>query len=260
MRTHFFETRNAERVMQRAHSALRCLALALVLAVQPASADLGQLLSKLTAFANDAADAVAAPVHAIEHSLYTPPPAERAEEEEDSWEGGRQLTEAKKPKRKFCNTTTYSLKGDYAYEACGSFCKQAKATNHCKCKPAASKHNLSTRPRSRHPSRPAPRQSASARRAPFARRPKPRRPAAAQRRPRPPRRPKNLPKKPPRRRAAGWAKRARRRRSRRRSAWPAAREPARPRALPSRSGRAVAPRFVGTHETHTADRSAAARL
>merc|ERR1711924_26769 len=48
---------------------------------------------------------------------------------------GRLLAEEKKPKRKFCNTTTYALKGDYAYEACGAFCKQAKAANHCKfCK------------------------------------------------------------------------------------------------------------------------------
>merc|ERR1719506_570433 len=48
---------------------------------------------------------------------------------------GRQLAEAQKPKRKFCNTSAYSLKGDYAYEACGTFCKQAKAANHCKfCK------------------------------------------------------------------------------------------------------------------------------
>merc|ERR1719224_355989 len=57
-----------------------------------------------------------------------PPPAE-------DHTPGRLLAEEKKPKRKFCNTTTYSLKGDYAYEACGAFCKQAKATNHCKfCK------------------------------------------------------------------------------------------------------------------------------
>ena len=40
-----------------------------------------------------------------------------------------------KPKRKFCNTSAFSLKGDYAYEACGTFCKQAKAVNHCKCAP-----------------------------------------------------------------------------------------------------------------------------
>lgn len=47
---------------------------------------------------------------------------------------GRFLKETK-PKRKFCNTTQYALKGDYAYEACGAFCKQAKAPNHCKfCK------------------------------------------------------------------------------------------------------------------------------
>ena len=54
---------------------------------------------------------------------YTPPPAE------DSTPG-RLLAEEKKPKRKFCNTTTYHLKGDYAYEACGAFCKAAKASNH----------------------------------------------------------------------------------------------------------------------------------
>lgn len=49
-------------------------------------------------------------------------------------EPGRMLKELK-PKRKYCNTTQYSLQGDYAYEACGAFCKQAKATNHCKfCK------------------------------------------------------------------------------------------------------------------------------
>merc|ERR1719201_3061352 len=48
---------------------------------------------------------------------------------------GRQLAEAQKPKRKFCNTSAYSLKGDYAYEACGAFCKSTKAENHCKfCK------------------------------------------------------------------------------------------------------------------------------
>ena len=47
---------------------------------------------------------------------------------------GRMLKE--KPSRKFCNTTLAgSLTGDYAYEACGAFCKQAKAQNHCKfCK------------------------------------------------------------------------------------------------------------------------------
>lgn len=42
---------------------------------------------------------------------------------------GRQLAEEKKPKRKSCNTSAYHLKGDYAYEACGSFCKEAKAIN-----------------------------------------------------------------------------------------------------------------------------------
>lgn len=48
---------------------------------------------------------------------------------------GRLLAEVSKPKRKFCNTTTYALKGDYAYEACGLFCKESKAPNHCKfCK------------------------------------------------------------------------------------------------------------------------------
>ena len=51
-------------------------------------------------------------------------------------EAGRLLAETtKKPKRKFCNTSAFGLKGDYAYEACGAFCKQAKAVNHCKfCK------------------------------------------------------------------------------------------------------------------------------
>mmetsp|Transcript_3718 Transcript_3718/g.7850 ORF Transcript_3718/g.7850 Transcript_3718/m.7850 type:complete len:147 (+) Transcript_3718:74-514(+) len=40
-----------------------------------------------------------------------------------------------KPKRKWCNTTVHGFAGDYAYEACGSFCKEAKAMNHCKfCK------------------------------------------------------------------------------------------------------------------------------
>jgi len=48
---------------------------------------------------------------------------------------GRRLAEEKKPKRKYCNTSAYGLKGDYAYEACGAFCKQTKAANHCKfCK------------------------------------------------------------------------------------------------------------------------------
>ena len=51
-----------------------------------------------------------------------------AAEEEEGF-AGRQLAEAKKPKRKFCNTSAYGLKGDYAYEACGSFCKSAKAVN-----------------------------------------------------------------------------------------------------------------------------------
>ena len=114
----------------------RSVALALCLLAQPVSADLGQLIAKLTAFASDAADSVSAPASAAEHALYTPPPLEHVEEDEDADSViGRQLsaTEAKKPKRKFCNTTVYALKGDYAYEACGSFCKQAKATNHCKC-------------------------------------------------------------------------------------------------------------------------------
>lgn len=57
-------------------------------------------------------------------------------EAEDDASEGRQLAEAAaKPKRKYCNTSAYGLKGDYAYEACGAFCKQAKAVNHCKfCK------------------------------------------------------------------------------------------------------------------------------
>ena len=41
-------------------------------------------------------------------------------------------TTTTKPKRKFCNAT---LPGDYRYEACGEFCKSAKARNHCQyCK------------------------------------------------------------------------------------------------------------------------------
>ena len=41
-------------------------------------------------------------------------------------------TTTTKPKRKFCNAT---LPGDYRYEACGEFCKSAKAKNHCQyCK------------------------------------------------------------------------------------------------------------------------------
>ena len=46
---------------------------------------------------------------------------------------GRQLAEEKKTPngRKYCNTTQYGLKGDYAYEACGTFCKAEKATNQC---------------------------------------------------------------------------------------------------------------------------------
>ena len=43
------------------------------------------------------------------------------------------LAGEKKPKRKFCNTTAAgALKGDYAYEACGAFCKVEKKQNHCK--------------------------------------------------------------------------------------------------------------------------------
>ena len=64
-------------------------------------------------------------VWASDEVSYAPPSAE-----DDA--PGRLLAE-KKPKRKFCNTTQYALKGDYAYEACGAFCKQAKAVNHCKC-------------------------------------------------------------------------------------------------------------------------------
>jgi len=76
----------------------------------------------------------------------TPPPAEDTTQ-------GRLLAEEAKPKRKFCNTTTYALKGDYAYEACGAFCKQVKAANHCKfckckscgfCKTAASATSASS--------------------------------------------------------------------------------------------------------------------
>lgn len=33
-------------------------------------------------------------------------------------------------KRKFCNVT--GLPGDYRYEACGEFCKEKKAVNHCR--------------------------------------------------------------------------------------------------------------------------------
>ena len=55
-------------------------------------------------------------------------------------EPGRHLAETKdatkkKPKHKFCNTTMYGLNGDYAYESCGGFCKEAKKQNHCRfCK------------------------------------------------------------------------------------------------------------------------------
>ena len=58
-------------------------------------------------------------------AAYTPPLP--IDGEHNAW-SGRLLAE--KPKRKFCNTTTYHLKGDYAYEACGAFCKAAKAANH----------------------------------------------------------------------------------------------------------------------------------
>ena len=52
-----------------------------------------------------------------------------------SKEKPKEASDEKKPKRKFCNTSAYGLKGDYAYEACGAFCKQATAANHCKfCK------------------------------------------------------------------------------------------------------------------------------
>lgn len=62
---------------------------------------------------------------------------------------GRLLAEEKKPKRKFCNTSAYGLKGDYAYEACGAFCKQAKAVNHCKVR--ARRHARRPRARERLP-------------------------------------------------------------------------------------------------------------
>jgi hypothetical protein len=68
----------------------------------------------------------------LEEREYGIPPAEVSEYAPTS---GRLLKEVTKPKRKFCNTSAYALKGDYAYEACGAFCKQAKAPNHCKfCK------------------------------------------------------------------------------------------------------------------------------
>ena len=57
--------------------------------------------------------------------------------DDDDHTSFRRLEEAKKkPKRKFCNTTLAGgFKGDYAYEACGTFCKAEKAQNHCKfCK------------------------------------------------------------------------------------------------------------------------------
>merc|ERR1719198_586952 len=48
---------------------------------------------------------------------------------ESAAEGAAPATGAK---RKFCNAT---LPGDYRYEACGEFCKSAKAKNHCQyCK------------------------------------------------------------------------------------------------------------------------------
>lgn len=71
-------------------------------------------------------------------------------EDRDEASKGRQLTEAaKKPKRKYCNTSAYGLKGDYAYEACGAFCKQAKAVNHCKfckCRACSFCANIPTTP------------------------------------------------------------------------------------------------------------------
>merc|ERR1719198_202062 len=48
---------------------------------------------------------------------------------ESTAEGAAPATGAK---RKFCNST---MPGDYRYEACGEFCKAAKAKNHCQyCK------------------------------------------------------------------------------------------------------------------------------
>lgn len=48
---------------------------------------------------------------------------------ESAAEGAAPATGAK---RKFCNST---MPGDYRYEACGEFCKAAKAKNHCQyCK------------------------------------------------------------------------------------------------------------------------------
>ena len=90
--------------------------LLLLLVAQPSNAELAASSSDVAVASNTPPTQLAA---------YTPPLPD-----DDSI--GRHLAEAK-PKRKFCNTTTYGLKGDYAYEACGAFCKSAKATNHCKC-------------------------------------------------------------------------------------------------------------------------------
>lgn len=40
------------------------------------------------------------------------------------------IDEDPKAEKKACSS---SLKGDFAFEACGAFCKEAKKGNHCKC-------------------------------------------------------------------------------------------------------------------------------
>ena len=63
-------------------------------------------------------------------AAYAPWPSEL-----EIWEASEQPRRLLKETRKFCNVSEYGLKGDYAYEACSNFCKQAKASNHCRfCK------------------------------------------------------------------------------------------------------------------------------
>ena len=83
------------------------------------------LLLMLLGAALSAAEVAPVASESSELNLYSPPLSDGL----NAW-SGRLLKEEKKPKRKFCNTTTYHLKGDYAYEACGAFCKSAKASNH----------------------------------------------------------------------------------------------------------------------------------
>ena len=83
------------------------------------------LLLMLLGAALSAAEVAPVASESSEFDLYSPPLSDGL----NAW-SGRLLKEEKKPKRKFCNTTTYHLKGDYAYEACGAFCKSAKASNH----------------------------------------------------------------------------------------------------------------------------------